>query len=130
MAIIYYAHPMVMYHRLEERQHLRVIRDAFPESKIINPARFDGHPDKRSDTLGFCHKLIDKSHALVFCRLFGQITCGVGDEINYALRNEKEVFELRPDYDAEEWEMARVSRPVRYITRAETLALYRRFKGM
>jgi hypothetical protein len=44
--------------------------------------------------VGFCLKLIDKCDVVVFSRLLGKITAGVGKEVNHALKTGKLVFEL------------------------------------
>lgn len=88
----------------------------------MNPARYDGHPDKQIDTVGFCLKLIDKCDVVVFSRLLGKITSGVGKEVNHALKNGKSVFELTAD------EIKPCTRRVKYVSRVATRKLYREYR--
>jgi hypothetical protein len=50
---LYYAHAMCLYGHYHEDAELELIRVGFPGHRIVNPARYDGHPAKRRDTLGF-----------------------------------------------------------------------------
>ena len=123
---VYYAHAMCLYGHPDERKELRMIKDAFPDCKIINPCAYEDHPDKRRDVLGFCFQLIDTADGLVFSRLLGKITAGVGAEVNHALKIGKAVFELQDNES--DWEVVRVKKPVRYISRPATRDLYRTFR--
>lgn len=78
---IYYAHAMCAYGHAIEREHLDAIRRGLPGNRIINPADYDNHPDKRREVLTFCLRLIEnEADGLVFSKLLGKITCGVGEE--------------------------------------------------
>lgn len=121
MALLYYAHAMCMYGTVAEEFELKGIRCEFRRVRIINPAKYDGHPDKLKDTVGFCLGLVEKSDAVVFSRLMGKITAGVGKEVNYALRIGRPVFELIDGH------LKRRKTRVKYISRAATRRLYRRW---
>ena len=114
----YYAHAMCIYGHLQEQQELAVIRRCLRGTRITNPARYDGHPEKRADTLGFCFRLIERADVLVFSRLLGKITAGVGAEVNHALKLKMPVYQLRGG------RLFRQGRPVRYLSRRRTLSLY------
>jgi hypothetical protein len=119
---VYYAHAMCLYGRRDERLQLAHIRKEFRPCTVVNPANFDGHPDKVNDTVGFCLKLIDESDVVVFARLLGKVTAGVGKEVNYALKTGKLVFELQSD------RIVRRFRRVNYISRRATISLYEKYR--
>lgn len=122
MPRVYYAHAICIYGRPDERKELSCIRKKIRRAKVINPARYAGHPEKQLDTVGFCLKLVDNCDVVVFSRLLGQITAGVGKEVNHALKTGKAVFELNGS------EMKPVSRRVKYVSRAATRRLYREYR--
>ena len=78
-------------------------------SSFVNTANYDDDPEKWRDTVGYCLRLIERCDVIVFSRLLGKITAGVGKEINHALKPKKPVYEL---YDRK---MLRRIRPVRYL---------------
>jgi len=121
---LYYAHAMCLYGHYHEDAELELIRAGFPGHRIVNPAGYDDHPAKRRDTLGFCFRLIDKADVVVFSRLLGKVTAGVGAEVRYALEAGKPVFEIR------DGRLVAVKRPVRFIGRDATVALYREFRAL
>lgn len=126
--VVYFAHAMCTYGTPQERAELDAIRRGIPGCRIINPAGYDQHPEKKRAVLDFCLRLIEKSNGVVFSRLLGKITVGVGAEINHALGLGLEVFELRPDERAEEWVFREQRRPVKYIDHPATIALYRKYE--
>lgn len=70
----------------------------------------------------FCLRLVAEANAVVFSRVLGRVTSGVGKEVNQALRPCKPVFEVAA---------GKVVRPrgrVAYITRRETLSLYEKWR--
>jgi hypothetical protein len=119
---VYYAHAMCIYGELDERRELIHIRRQLPRTKIVNPASYSGHPLKLADTMGFCLKLVEKSDIVVFSRLLGKITAGVGKEVNHALKIGKPVFELTQGKL-----VARV-RKVTYVSRSATINLYNKYR--
>lgn len=119
---LYYAHAMCMYRRRAEKEQLLAIREQFPRTRVINPARYDGHPDKLMDTLGFCLRLITKCDAVVFSRILGKVTAGVGAEVNHALRLGLPVFEVVGN------RCIRRRRAVRYVGRKATYRLYDKWR--
>ncbi len=54
MRKIYYAHAICLYDEADDQRQLTQIRRRFRRSTIVNPARYDGHPEKQIDTVGFC----------------------------------------------------------------------------
>src|SRR5260370_32024704 len=94
MRRVYYAHAICLYGQADERKELGRIRKRFRRATVVNPARYDGHPDKQTDTVGFCLKLIDKCDVVVFSRLLSKITAGGGQEVNPPLKYSKAFFEL------------------------------------
>jgi len=122
MRKVYYAHAMCLYGRVDERKQLALIRKKFRGSSVVNPADYDGDPLKRQDTVGFCLRLVEGCDMVVFSRLLGKITAGVGKEVNHALKIGKPVFELSP------LKVVRRTRKVSYITRRDTIRLYMRYR--
>ena len=59
---------------------------------------------------------------MVFSRLLGEVTAGVGAEVKYALEAGKPVFEIR------DGRLVAVKRPVRFLGRSATLNLYDTFR--
>ncbi len=125
--IVYYAHALCLYRRPQERSELRIIRRAFPGCKVVNPAAYENDTAKKKDTLGFCLGLVEKCDGLVFTRLLGKVTAGVGEEIAHALKHGRPVYELKEFVD--DWEIIRRTRPVKFVSRAETIVLYRLFRA-
>jgi hypothetical protein len=117
----YYAHAMCIYGHLVESQELAAIRRRFKGS-VVNPAKYDDDPEKRRDTIGFCLRLIERCDVIVFSKLLGKITAGVGKEINHALKLKKPVYELC------DGKVSRRIRPVRYLTRTRTITLYGKWR--
>jgi len=72
--------------------------------------------------MSFCLKLVDGVDIVVFSRLLGKITAGVGKEVNHALKRRKPVFEIVGR------KLVRRTRVVRHITRGATIVLYERWR--
>ena len=121
MSNVYYAHPMKLYRTPWEQKELAQIRKRFPRRRIVNPASYEGHPDKLKDTVGFCLKLVENCQVVVFRRFFGKVTAGVGKEVNHALRLGKLVYEIK------DGKFKSVSTRLSYISRQRTNNLYNRF---
>lgn len=116
---IYYSHSMKIYDTETERKEMGLIEREFPNAKIVNPPSFEGSIKKQMEGMAFCHRLIDECDILVFSRLMGVITSGVGDEVNYALRKKMNVFEIKKG------SLTSHSKPVKCVSRQQTRHLYR-----
>ena len=116
--ILYYAHAMPIYKTLAEKRELRQIRSKFPRAKVVNPAKYQNHPEKRRDRMGFCLRLVENCDAVVFSRYQGKITAGVGKEANHALGIGLPVFELEGN------RFKRRRSRVRHMSLRATLQLY------
>lgn len=114
----YYAHAKCMYGHPHEKKELAAIRRLLKDTQIVNPRRYEGRPEKRYGGLRFCFQLIDKAHVLVYSKILGRITAGVGAEINYALSVRKLVYQLR------DGKLIRQSRPVKHASIPSTFSLY------
>jgi len=119
---IYYAHAMCMYGWAAERRELGIIRRKFRGQRIVNPAAYQNHPDKRRDQMGFCLRLVAASHSVVFSRILGKVTAGVGKEVNHALRLGKPVYEVAAS------KVVRRTRRVSYISPRASRALYEKWR--
>jgi hypothetical protein len=122
MDVLYYAHPMCTYGTIAEEFELKRIKSGFRRVRIVNPARYEGHPEKLRDTVGFCLRLVEKCDAVVFSRLMGKVTAGVGKEVNHAIRIGRPVYELVGE------RLKRRKSRTKYISRAATIRLYRRWR--
>lgn len=119
---VYYAHAMCTYGEVDEWRELRHIRRELSRISVVNPASYDGHPLKQADTVGFCLKLVEGCDVIVFTRLMGKITAGVGKEVNHALKIGKPVFELTNG------KLVCRHRKVAYISRSATVKLYKKYR--
>lgn len=119
---VYYAHAMCTYGELDGWRELRHIRRVLSRISIVNPAKYDGHPEKQTDTVGFCLKLVEGCDIVIFSRLMGKVTAGVGKEVNHALKIGKPVFELANG------KLTRRARKVAFISRSATISLYRKYR--
>lgn len=119
---VYYAHAMCTYGHPDEGLALDFIRRSFPGYRVVNPAGYDNHPEKARDSVAFCLRLVEKCEGLVFQRLLGKVTAGVGKEVNHALAIGKPVYELKNE------QLVRRSRKVAYVSVRATIALYGRWR--
>jgi hypothetical protein len=124
MKNVYCAHALCLYGSPEEFQDLRTIRGRLRKHRVVNPAQYENHPEKRRDTIGFCLRLVEDSDVVVFSRLLDRVTAGVGKEVNHALRIGKPVFELMTG------KLVRRTQRVKYISRAATINLYRKWRAI
>ena len=92
---IYYAHAMCIYGTDDEENEIQQIRQNFPDHSIVDPGTYANNPEKRRDSMEYCKKLVSGCDKLVFTRLLGKITAGVGIEINHVLESGKIVYELK-----------------------------------
>jgi len=123
MRNIYYAHAMCMYGEPEEYQEIALIRRRLRGSRIVNPASYSGLPEKLRDGVKFCLRIVETCQVVVFSRLLGEVTAGVGKEVNHALKIGVPVFELKAG------KLVSRTRPVEYMSRAATKRLYRKWRG-
>lgn len=119
MKSVYYAHAFCVYGTLCEQAEIRVIRNRFKKHRIVNPAHYSDHPEKRRDTMGFCLRLVEGCEIVVFSRILGKVTAGVGKEVNHALKIGKRVYEVTRNG------LIRRYRALEYLSRARSRSLYR-----
>ena len=72
--------------------------------------------------MGFCLGLVAASHSVVFSRILGKVTAGVGKEVNHALRLGKPVYEITAA------RVVRCTRRVSYISPKASRALYEKWR--
>ena len=109
---VYYAHAICLYGKEQEKKELVLIREKFKDAEIINPAHYQNLP------MDFYLRLVDKCHIVVFSRLLGKVTSGVGKEVNYALEKGKDVYMLN------EVGLIPIKSPVKCISLQSTRELY------
>ena len=119
---IYYAHAMCIYGTSDEEIEIQQIEENFPDHLIVDPGTYANNPDKRNEGMEYCKKLVLSCDKLVFTRLLGKITSGVGLEINHALESGKVVYELKKN------KMKQIKKPVKYISREDTISLYGKYR--
>ena len=119
---IYYSHAMLLYGTKLEKIEKQQILKNFPDAKIVDPGSFQNNPEKRLGGMEYCLNLVDKCNGLVFTRFLNKITAGVGKEINHALKKRLQVHELKNG------KVRKIRKPVRYLTREETVKLYRMWR--
>jgi nucleoside 2-deoxyribosyltransferase len=114
---------MCTYNSPIEDRELAVIHREFPNYEIVNPGTYEENKEKaESKEMEYCKYLVSTCDALIFSRLFGQVTSGVGIEIEHALSLGKPVFELANG------KTRQVRKPAAYITREETNILSARWR--
>jgi hypothetical protein len=109
---------MCLYRTEAESAEVAAITRCLPYHEIVDPSTLQSHVDKSDDGMWYFFKVIDHCDALVFSRLLGEITAGVGLEVNYALTRLIPVFEL------DDGKTSRITRPVEFLSRDETLKQY------
>lgn len=92
---IYYAHCMCIYGSDDEEEEINFIKLNFPNSTIIDPGFYANNLDKQRDGMEYCKNLVSTCDGLIFTRLLGKVTAGVGLEIHHALEHNKQVYELK-----------------------------------
>ena len=108
---------MPLYGTKRESNERRQIIKKFREVEIIDPGSFQDNTKKQREGMKFCLGLIRKCQALVFSRFKGEITAGVGKEVNYAIKKKIDVFEMNEN------KFYRVKKPVEYLSIMETISL-------
>jgi len=119
---IYYAHAICTYGARIEKAERKRIKVCFPKCRIVDPGNYEGNLEKRANGMKYCFELIRDCDALVFSRLLKKITSGVGLEIRYALSKGIRVYELCGR------EVKSIKRPLRYLSRKNTIDLYWRWR--
>lgn len=119
---IYYAHAMCIYGTNDEEAEILQIKQNFPDHLIINPKTYENNSDKRDGGMEYYKKLVSSCDKMVFTKLLGKITAGVGLEINHALKSGKSVYELKKN------KIKQIKKPVKYISRNDTISLYGKYR--
>jgi hypothetical protein len=116
--LLYYAHAMCLYGTDLERAQVAEVARLLPYYAIVDPGTLQSHADQSNDAMRYFFKVIDYCDALVFSRLLGEITAGVGLEVNHALTRLIPVCELQNE------RIFRIEFPVEFLSREETLKQY------
>jgi hypothetical protein len=112
---VYYAHAMLLYGTKREKEELKQIIRRFPNYTLVNPSTLEPPEDGGMD---FYKNIVARCDSLVFSRLAGEVTAGVGIEIKHALSLGKPVYELRSA------KLFRVKKAVKHLSREETRKLH------
>jgi len=113
----YYAHAMPLYGTEIEKTEKNQIIKNLPEVEIIDPGTFQSNPQKKREGMDYCFNLIEKCSVLIFSKFKGKVTSGVGKEVEYALKEKLDVFELNGS------KLHRITKPVKYLSIMETISL-------
>lgn len=116
---VYFAHAMPTYGTRTERTQKAAIKKLFPKHKMVDPGSIQDNPEKRREGMAYCLRLVGTCDALVFSRYLDEITAGVGKEVNHALDNDLEVYELING------KVKKVIARVNYLSITETVMLPR-----
>lgn len=91
---VFYSHPMKLYGSATERKEISQIEKRFVGCEVVDPSaqQVRGEPGRE---LEYYLGLVDSCDCLVFSRHLGNVTEGVKPEVERALSNGKQVYELR-----------------------------------
>lgn len=115
---VYYAHAMCIYGTDYEKEELGLIKKHLPDYQIVDPGSFQANTEKSREGMKYCFRIIDSCHALVFTRLLGKVTSGVGLEVTYAMSRSLPVYELQGG------RIETITRPIHFLSREDTLKHY------
>lgn len=115
---VYYAHAMCIYGTDYEKEEIALIAKHLPNYEIVDPGSFQTNTEKSREGMQYCFRIIDNCHALAFSRLLNKVTAGVGLEVQYALSKAIPVYELQNG------QLERTTRPVKSLSREDTLKHY------
>lgn len=115
---IYYAHAKCTYGTGIEEAEMGLIKKKFPQLEIVDPGSHEENREKQLKGMRYCLELINRCNILVFSRLLGRITAGVGKEVNHALASRIPVYQLTGNG------MKLVKKPVRHLSIPETISYY------
>ena len=107
-----------MYGTEVETAEIASIIKNLPSCFVVDPSALQNRAEKSDDGMRYFFKVIDYCDVLVFSRLLGKITSGVGLEVNHALARLIRVYELD---DGRVW---RVIAPVEFLSREDTVKQY------
>lgn len=119
---LYYAHAMLLYGTEDEEREIGYIKNAFPDHELVNP-RFYQNNSKGND-MDYYKDLVSTTNTVVFSKLEGHITSGVGQEVNHALSLGIPVLELRDNGN-----LAETEKPVEHLSHGETNKLFDKLRG-
>ena len=122
--MIYFAHAICTYGSEEEEELIEQIKNFFPDLEIVNPGSIDNIPETMLDGMEFYKRVVNKCDILIFSRLNGKVTSGVGIEINHALLKKKTVYEIKKK------KLFIIKKPIKYLSRDDTIRLYDKWRGL
>ncbi len=121
--LLYYAHSMCLYGTETEAAEVALIARCLPYYDIIDPRALQDKVDGSDDAMRYFFKVINYCDALVFSRLLGEITSGVGLEVNHALAK------FIPVYELGEGKVWSVTQPVQFLSREDTIKQYSKWRA-
>ena len=114
---------MCIYGTDEEAAEVAAIARNLPYYEIIDPSLLQNDADRSDDGMRFFFRVINYCHAVVFSKLLGAVTAGVGLEVNHALNKQLPVYQL------ENGRVARITRSVQFLSREETIKQYNAWRS-
>ena len=109
---------MPLYGNPKEISEKSQIKKNIPAVTIVDPGTYQDNPEKRRDGMEYCLKLVKECDSLVFSKYHGEITAGVGKEVNFAIENKMPVYELNGG------KLHRIEQSVAYLSVLDTIAMY------
>ena len=116
--LVYYAHSMCVYGTEAEAAEVASLMRLLPYDVIVDPSILLSQANKNNDGMRYFFRVIDYCDTLVFSRLLGEITSGVGLEVNHALSR------LIPVYELDDDRIWSITRPVEFLSREDTIKQY------
>lgn len=92
--IVYYAHSKMKYDTECEQKEIDIIKEVFHNSVIINPNGWIYNHKREDIIMEQCFRFILNSDIVVFSSIDSVVGRGVYEEVEYALRHNKEVYYL------------------------------------
>ncbi len=114
---VYYSHAMPLYETKQELNERKQIFKKFPKAVIVDPGTYQNNPEKQREGMEYCLRLVQTCQALVYSKFNGKITAGVGKEVNFALDQKIDVFELNGN------ELQKITKPVEHLSIMDTISL-------
>jgi nucleoside 2-deoxyribosyltransferase len=113
---------MCTYYTPTQERELAIIGKTFPTHEIVDPGDYEDNLEKEVRGMEYCLELVESCDALVFSRILGKVTAGVGKEVEHAFSLGKPVYELVGD------RARMIYKSPKYVSKEETKDLYAEWK--
>jgi len=113
---------MCTYDTFAEAHELAIIGKIFPTHEIVDPGGYEDNQEKEIRGMDYCLELIESCDSLVYSRILGKVTAGVGKEVEHALSLGRTVYELVGD------RVNVIRKSPEWVSREQTKRLYTKWK--